>query len=86
MSPSGLLGTTLDGEVVLLDLERARLFHFDSWTLRVWEACDGRSAGELTSALGAPLERVTETLLTLADAGVIHSGGAGWVRTPVRWV
>lgn len=85
MSPA-LLGARLDGQVVLLDPASARLFHLDPWTLRVWEACDGRDAEELAEALTAPLERVREALLSLADAGVIHAEGAGWIRPTVDWV
>lgn len=85
MSPA-LLGARLDGEVVLLDPISARLFHLDPWTLRVWEACDGRDAQTLAGALDAPLEQVNEALLTLADAGVIHAEGAGWVQPGVEWV
>lgn len=85
MSPS-LLGTRLDGEVVLLDPQSARLFHLDAWSLRVWEACDGRDPPALAAALGVSMERVTETLLSLADAGVIRAEGAGWTRSTVGWV
>ncbi|MGH2453634.1 MAG: PqqD family peptide modification chaperone [bacterium] len=85
MNPS-LLGTRLDGEVILLDPASARLFHLDPWTLRVWEACDGRDTETLAAALGDPIERVTESLLSLADAGVIRSEGARWVRSAVGWV
>ncbi len=86
MNPASLLGTRLDGEVVLLDLASARLFHLDPSTLGVWEACDGRDAQALATALGLPIERITETLLSLADAGAIHSEGVGWVRSAVGWV
>ncbi|HEV8340202.1 MAG TPA: PqqD family peptide modification chaperone [bacterium] len=85
MSPS-LLGTRLDGEVILLDLKSARLFHLDAWSLRVWEACDGRDATALAAALDTALDRVSETLLSLADAGVIHTEGPGWVQSTVGWV
>lgn len=85
MTPS-LLGTALDGEVVLLDLASARLFHLDPWALRVWEACDGRDPQAVASALESSLERVTETLMSLADAGVIRPARAGWMQSPVRWV
>ncbi len=80
------MGTRLDGEVVLLDLASARLFHLDAWSLRVWEACDGRDAAALAAALGADVDLVSETLLSLADAGVIRPAGSGWVMMTVAWV
>lgn len=83
---SSLLGTRLDGEVVLLDPQSARLFHLDAWSLRVWQACDGRDAPALAASLGAAVERVTETLLSLADARVVHTEGTGWMRSTVGWV
>lgn len=80
------LAAELDGEVVLLDVAQARLVHLDPAARRVWEACEGRTTGEVTAALGGPQERVAESLRTLAAAGVVRDEGGRWRRAALRWV
>jgi len=80
------LATDLDGEIVLLDVARARLFKVDAWTRQVWEACEGGTTAGVTSALRAPARRVTGTLTALADAGLVRQDRGRWLRVAVRWV
>lgn len=80
------LATDLDGEIVLLDVARARLVHLDAWTRRVWDACEDRTAEEVTGVLRSPAKRVTETLNALGEAGLVRQDQGRWRRAPLRWV
>ncbi len=80
------LAAELDGEVVLLDVAQARLIHLDPAARQVWEACVGRTTGEVAAALGGPEERLAESLRSLAAAGVVREEDGRWWRAAPRWV
>ncbi len=81
-----LLAAELDGEILLLDVEQARLIHLDPEARRVWEACEGRTTAEVTAALDGPEERLAESLRGLAAAGVVREEDGRWRRAALRWV
>ncbi len=81
-----VLAAAFEDEIVILDAERATLLKLDAWAAQVWRTCDGSApkADALPSTEGA--ERRRETLLALADAGLVRRVGDEWIRSPVEWV
>jgi hypothetical protein len=81
-----LLGLELDGDVILLEVRRARLLHLDGWTSRVWRACNASTVEEVAATLAAMPERVRGTLEELEQAGVVHREDDRWRREGWKWV
>ena len=63
----GIACQVVNGEAVLLDIERGEYFSLNSVGTRIWELCDGtRSVTEIVSVIGVEFD-VTEDVVT-ADA------------------
>lgn len=80
------LAAAFEDEVVILDAEGTTLLLLDSWAVRIWRSCEGKSTGAIRAASCGTPERVEETLRALARAGLILAAGDTWVRSPVEWV
>lgn len=61
----------LTGETVLLYPEHGLVLNASA--AAILRLCDGRSAGDIASELGAPLADVLEFLATLSDRGLVQT-------------
>lgn len=84
MSAAQFIAARFDGEVVVLDVARAALVLLDAQSVKVLEACDGRTFGELRTAVGGSRMRLMQALRDLQSAGLISREPTGWVRAAVR--
>jgi hypothetical protein len=59
------------GETLLLYPEHGLVLNPSA--AAILRLCDGRSAGDIAAALGAPLDDVLEVLAALSERGLVHT-------------
>jgi CRP-like cAMP-binding protein len=83
---SSLLAAVLDGRVVVLDAQRARVILLDPGTERIWRACTGSTIDEIASRVGQTSPGVMRALRDLDDVGLVTVDQSRWRQTTVAWI
>ncbi len=78
------LAAHLDGDVVLLDIDRAAIHLLDAWSTQVWSACTGKSFNELRAVLPGSTRRLRQALRELETLGLVRRAGETWVAVEAR--
>lgn len=81
-----LLAAVLDGRVVVLDAQHARVILLDPRTEQIWRACTGLMGEEIAANVREASSEVRHTLRELAEAGLVSSEQDRWRQARVTWI
>jgi len=81
-----MLAAVLDGSVVVLDTQHARVMLLDPPTERIWRACTGLIAEDIATLVREATSTVLATLRELAEAGLISSENGRWNQAHMTWI
>ena len=81
-----MLAALLDGRVVVLDAQNARVILLDPRSERIWRACSGVVGEEIATTVGEASSDVMHALRELAETGLVSSKQGRWSQAHVTWI